>query len=199
MKNLFTLFAILLSLGITNAQTKKPVAKKTETPTKAETPAVIKGPTKEETIEYIKNEIGQGKENLTSFHLALDDTYYQEFIEYINISDCEFTFKHRKEWERTGSVEYEITIIPLDKIQNIEIIIEKKEGVIKYFQIKFTTYQKHNLITKNETKKNHIFLSLTQVSSKNSEAKPTRDLEKLTKAFNHLRKLCGAPEPISFD
>ena len=28
MKNLLTLFAIILSLGVTNAQTKKPVAKK---------------------------------------------------------------------------------------------------------------------------------------------------------------------------
>ena len=40
MKNLFTLFAIILSLGVTNAQTKKPVAKKTDTPTKAETTVV---------------------------------------------------------------------------------------------------------------------------------------------------------------
>ena len=55
MKNLFTLFAILLSLGITNAQTKKPVAKKTDAPTKTETPSATKGPTKEETIEYIAN------------------------------------------------------------------------------------------------------------------------------------------------
>ena len=84
MKTLLTLFAIILSVGVANAQTKKPVVKKTEIPTKTETTSVVKGPTKEETIEYIKNEIGQGKENLTSFHLALDDTYYQEFIEYIN-------------------------------------------------------------------------------------------------------------------
>ncbi|UQA77555.1 hypothetical protein K2F45_11470 [Sphingobacterium siyangense] len=26
-----------------------------------------------------------------------------------------------------------------------------------------------------------------------------KESTKLTKAFNHLRKLCGAPEPISFD
>lgn len=32
-----------------------------------------------------------------------------------------------------------------------------------------------------------------------SNTSSTRDTEKLVKAFNHLRKLCNAPEPISFD
>ena len=47
MKKLVLLFAIILSVGVANAQTKKPVAKNTEIPTKTETTTTTKGPTKE--------------------------------------------------------------------------------------------------------------------------------------------------------
>ena len=57
MKKLFTLFAIILSLGLANAQTKKPVVKKTDTPAKTETTTTTKGPTKEETQNYILIEL----------------------------------------------------------------------------------------------------------------------------------------------
>ena len=200
MKNLFTLFAILLSLGLANAQTKKPLAKKTDTPTKVETPTATKGPTKEETIEYIKNEIGEGAKNLTATNLV--DYPEFEYIKEMSISNCTLTIKIiiAKRVIEERKVENEIVTIPLNKIQNIEIVNDKQEsGQITGIQIKFTTYQKQNLITINDEKEYAYYLSLSKMDSKSSEAKPTRDLEKLTKAFNHLRKLCGAPEPISFD
>lgn len=48
MKNLLTLFAIILSLGFANAQTKKPVAT-----TNTDATTVTKEPSLEETVEYI--------------------------------------------------------------------------------------------------------------------------------------------------
>ncbi|GAB1345373.1 hypothetical protein [Cloacibacterium normanense] len=202
MKNLLTLFAIILSVGVANAQTKKPVAKKTDTPTKAETTVVMKGPTKEETIEYIKNEIGENVKNLTATSILFGNLFKAEYIKEISISDCTLTIKTIIESsnEQKRKVENEIVTIPLNKIQNIEIVNDKQEsGQITGIQIKFTTYQKQNLITINDEKEYAYYLSLSKMDSKSSEAEPTRDLEKLTKAFNHLRKLCGAPEPISFD
>ena len=202
MKNLLTLFFFILSLVVTNAQTNKPVAKKTDTPTKAETTVVMKGPTKEETIEYIKNEIGENVKNLTATSILFGNLFKAEYIKEISISDCTLTIKTIIESsnEQKRKVENEIVTIPLNKIQNIEIVNDKQEsGQITGIQIKFTTYQKQNLITINDEKEYAYYLSLSKMDSKSSEAKPTRDLEKLTKAFNHLRKLCGAPEPISFD
>ena len=67
MKNLLTLFAIILSLGFANAQTKKPVAKKIDTPTKTETPTAVKGPTKEETQNYILNELKNDSKTCCAF------------------------------------------------------------------------------------------------------------------------------------
>ena len=48
MKKLFTFFAIILSIGIANAQTKKPVAT-----TNTDATTVTKEPSLEETVEYI--------------------------------------------------------------------------------------------------------------------------------------------------
>ena len=47
MKKLFTFFAIILSIGIANAQTKKPVAT-----TNTDATTVTKEPSLEETVEY---------------------------------------------------------------------------------------------------------------------------------------------------
>ena len=134
MKNLFTLFAILLSLGITNAQTKKPVAKKTDAPTKTVTTVVMKGPTKEETIEYIKNEIGENVKNLTATSILFGNLFKAEYIKEISISDCTLTIKTIIESsnEQKRKVENEIVTIPLNKIQNIEVVNDKQEsGQIK--------------------------------------------------------------------
>ena len=134
MKNLLTLFAIILSLGVTNAQTKKPVAKKTDTPTKAETTVVMKGPTKEETIEYIKNEIGENVKNLTATSILFGNLFKAEYIKEISISDCTLTIKTIIESsnEQKRKVENEIVTIPLNKIQNIEVVNDKQEsGQIK--------------------------------------------------------------------
>ncbi len=134
MKNLLTLFAIILSLGVTNAQTKKLVAKKTDTPTKAETTVVMKGPTKEETIEYIKNEIGENVKNLTATSILFGNLFKAEYIKEISISDCTLTIKTIIESsnEQKRKVENEIVTIPLNKIQNIEVVNDKQEsGQIK--------------------------------------------------------------------
>lgn len=86
MKNLLIIFTLFLGLGMADAQTKKAVAKaatKKEQPiasTKEQTPAEVKGPTKEETIEFIVNNIPTvpiGEELL----LKLDHLVYHRMVE----------------------------------------------------------------------------------------------------------------------
>lgn len=64
MKKLLTLLAIILSLGVANAQTKKPTNKTTDT--------VTKGPTKEETLKFIKDLYGA----TNRYYFRLDQTSY---------------------------------------------------------------------------------------------------------------------------
>ena len=64
----------------------------------------------------------------------------------------------------------------------------------------FLTYQKQKLISQSDKRVYDYQLPLSYADlDMNVDARASRNIEKLTKAFNHLRKLCGAPEPISFD
>ena len=225
MKTLLTLFAIILSLGLANAQTKKPVAKNTEIPTKTETPSATKGPTKEETIEYIANTLNAKEIHFIVFPELKKSggispkTVEKYFVESILMDNCKLIIHLKIEsnesysdfkWYKSETIVYsdQIVEIPLDKIEFI------KEGSITYPEynltsnfILFKAVQDSKLI-----KENSKWFSKYKESGKIDYEKQKEDLlseykfnanqineVKLTKAFNHLRKLCGAPEPISFD
>jgi hypothetical protein len=195
MKTLLTLFAIILSVGVANAQTKKPVVKKTDTPAKTETTTTTKGPTKEETIEYIKNEL-QREFNLSIYTTRTD---YKVYLEDLDVQGCDLVFIKRT--ENSGEISKEKIIIPLDKIESIEEDYSKyTNGAISSRMIIFLTYQKQKLISQSDKRVYDYQLPLSYADlDMNVDARASRNIEKLTKAFNHLRKLCGAPEPISFD
>lgn len=215
MKELLILFTLFLGLGTVNAQAKKAVAKSAvtkEQPTgtvKEESSTQAKGPTKEETIAYIKNELNTGS---AIYYVVYPESgrngvlnpkrIVKIFIKGISFDNCELIFNiETKISERYSDIrwrEYEqdfqkdVTIkIPLNKIESIEkrTITDEKAGVDTDF-IEFKVSKGENLIY--HSRENLTF-------SKYSLDINAFNVDKLTKAFNHLRKLCGAPEPISFD
>ena len=217
MKNLLILFAILLSVGVANAQTKKPVAKKTDAPTKTVTPTATKGPTKEETQNYILNELKNDSKIYFSKYskekgaTAAYDIFTSYNLSQISFEDCTLRLKIRKEYKELYETRLsqsdrivETTldvVIPLNKMEIIsfiddEIVFESVNGLssIALSEEKIRKYPSYVLNKQDEV------ISVETVSKADWNLPYNlQDPTKLTKAFNHLRKLCGAPEPISFD
>ena len=217
MKNLFTLFAIILGLGLANAQTKKPVAKKTDAPTKTLTPTATKGPTKEETQNYILNELKNDSKIYFSKYskekgaTAAYDIFTSYNLSQISFEDCTLRLKIRKEYKELYETRLsqsdrivETTldvVIPLNKMEIIsfiddEIVFESVNG-LSSIALSEEKIRKHPSYVLN---KQDEVISVETVSKADWNLPYNlQDPTKLTKAFNHLRKLCGAPEPISFD
>ena len=80
------------------------------------------------------NEIGENVKNLTATSILFGNLFKAEYIKEISISDCTLTIKTIIESsnEQKRKVENEIVTIPLNKIQNIEVVNDKQEsGQIK--------------------------------------------------------------------
>ena len=158
-----------------------------------------KKPTKEETVDYIKNTIINSTYNKTDS----GDSYYRDFKKnYIDATlvDCllKITYTSYSSMERKGDFGVRKTNdrveIPVDKIE--KIILEN--GNLKFFV--FQNKKSINTESKGELKRDGI----SKIDDYESVSDYTlyaniNDTDKLIKAFNNLRKLCGAPEPISFD
>lgn len=95
MKNLITILAVCFSIAIATAQTK---------------------PTKEETFQYIKNEIGE------SMYAYLFWTSFS--MSEMKLNGCELTLKNKVE-DRDGKITYSTKTIPMDQIEKIELYINK--------------------------------------------------------------------------
>ncbi|MGB3106179.1 hypothetical protein [Sphingobacterium siyangense] len=209
MKNLLILFTLFLGLGTVKAQAKKAVAKPAvtkEQPTtyvEEKSSTQIKGPTKLETITYINNivknikyysEDNAPKINVTS---SISRTYGGVILEGCNLVITSL-------WERKGTTKLgssqskgqEIVTIPIDKVERIT----QGMNFIKfsYYQgedkIKIRSKVEEENYSKIDTFDEQFESDYTLIGSENQEV-----FNNLGKAFNHLRKLCGAPEPISFD
>ncbi|MFD1772100.1 hypothetical protein [Sphingobacterium suaedae] len=175
MKKLLILFTLFLGLGTAEAQESKP--------------------TKEETVEYINNKFDKLVYR-SSNSVAADQ------IDYLNtkFDGCNFIVK--MSFKRViGKNEYCVETndsfeIPIDKMEKVEIIesglrlmSHRNAKLVK--QIRVGTSKDSNG-TSEKIDENEI-LSAGYLPMYQSDA------DELVKAFNHLRKLCGAPEPISFD
>lgn len=84
----------------------------------------------------------------------------------------------------------------MDQIEKLELC---KEDGLHY--VRFIAYQQNKLIKVNDTMSENFNIGFFNYFGRNDKynVASTRNTEKLVKAFNHLRKLCNAPEPISFD
>ena len=214
MKNLLILFALFLGLGVANAQTKKTASKPTATKTqqtaqvKEDTPTQTKGPNKEVTQQYIINfflnkNVGSIKSKVSNTDqiittiLHCDEVVFKECVLNLTFSESA-TLDYDRRSGRSNVVLGEAKLfltIPLSQIESIEkddnhikFIAQYNENVIKDIFESSDAYYKN--VLENGSKGKCFILCNTSSSA---------EIDKLIKSFNHLRKLCGAPEPIYFN
>jgi len=160
-------------------------------------------PTKEQTVEYILNKLN----SKTNFEWVADSengTYRKSettvfiFNKGFSINNCilkfSTTIKTKVEnytqntvEEKLRSEDYEVDLSKCESIGwRIAPLYNRSPG--NYF-LTFYSTNESNVFKKNGEKLSKVSLSIDEVISLDS---------KTYKAFNHLRKLCGAPEPIEF-
>lgn len=172
-------------------------------------------PTKEETLQYIKSVLDGKEFNNTSISEE-GPTYIKN--EYINtysnlkLESCRLEFLHDYKFLNTGRG---FTSSP-DSYR--ELLSEKQNTQVVDFSkaesIGFLTTELLNFKEGNEISTGYKLVGLTFRQKKDDGtydnsvnvyvglfASDFQDYEslKIYKAFQHLRKLCNAPEPISFD
>lgn len=152
------------------------------------------GPTKEQTIEYIKSYFSDYK---TGFRF--EGVYRKLTANYsIEFTDCKMKISYDYyDWTDNTKMYTQVFEFNLNTIESLGVV-EGKSSERSDYMISFTTVNKSkSILSKGESME---MLNEANVSVKycsNCESDITQ--LKIYKAFNHLRKLCGAPEPISFD
>lgn len=172
-------------------------------------------PTKEQTVEFIKNFFKDKiikcddfrdktyKSNETkNFSLDFDEAnnsltiYYENYGEYNNIS---------AKYKKNSSAKYK-TIIDLSKVESIVFEIHKLgecDDIYLNFKVaanaNIAVYkcEETNTLPINPTQEKEVLIPINGYTCNGCDHSNYN--QKIFKAFNHLRKLCGAPEPISFD
>ena len=146
-------------------------------------------PTKEETAEYIVNTL---KEYIHDFRYDEGGNGYYE-NQSLTFDNFILTLKFKMQYLSADVRHLQQFIINLKEIEKIELISSSQCNFLV-----FTSYNSKKLIHCNTTSTHDGFTKdeKKEVRSQVSFASP--DDEKLVKAFNYLRKLCGAPEPIQF-
>lgn len=148
-------------------------------------------PTKEQTIEFIVNKLKGYNANF----LNPDDEPKPYTLENADIifDNYLLTIITYEVWENQKTKRQYKYILNLKDVE--KIFFEKtNDNYVLYF----SAYNSKKLISKevNKTSKGITHTGINyQVSGFGI---PAPNDEKLVQAFNHLRKLCGAPEPIKF-
>lgn len=141
----------------------------------------VKGPSKEQTIQFINNVLS-GLEGETAY--SDSNEIFYEFIHGSVDENCSVHLKiQRGKGDGTNRFS-EDSKFNLRDIERVSAPIKNGWGI---FVVEFHTSQGQKLI---------LSTGLTD-TAKNYAHIPTAD-KKLAKAFDHLRKLCGAPEPMEF-
>ncbi|MEI9955273.1 MAG: hypothetical protein WDM90_02970 [Ferruginibacter sp.] len=159
-------------------------------------------PTKEQTVEYLINVLnnysieGERESGPSTRKIK---------IEKIQFNDCELNFTIYSKSTFGPGYDEKVTFYTLN-IKDIEAMESSsgKYGNSTFYYLTFNCYNNKELISSsiasqktsgNTYKPNE--LKQTKQSSL-SIIVPVNSEEKIYKAFNYLRKLCGAPEPIQF-
>lgn len=159
-------------------------------------------PTKEQTIEYIINTlkgitVGGEKPGYGS----APDFDLKKTVEDITITECKLKIKMHHyfasdEKRDDYTSEYEIN---LQDVESLELV---ETGRLGGTDIKFKSKNNSELFfNKTIVKKTMSGYNTQNFEGKRSLAQiyvREEDKIKVRQAFNHLRKLCGAPEPIKF-
>jgi len=141
--------------------------------------------TKEQTIEYILNSLkGKTFESESGFVTTINE---------INFSNCEMHIKLSESWSNGGLSDNTFKLTDIESV-SLSNITSHNTNKVNGKSIVFKVFNKKNLIQK-------------IIKYKGEEPRTANDYylsfqipddQKLVDAFNHLRKLCGAPEPIKF-
>lgn len=171
MKKLITICVIMATVFTVNAQDGKP--------------------TKEQTLEYLKSVlIGVEGGHYKRYGENAKNEYIFESIN-IALDDCTLTLTRKFtqkaigfSFSRPDKIHEDDYTIDLSKIESFEIKVEKLiSREYNHYNDNLSLYYDDA-----ESKDNELFVYCSPEHA-----------EKVLKALNHLRKLCGAPEPISFD
>lgn len=249
-------FCVLLATTFNIAAQVKKVIKKPVSSTVVvsapkipqETAKVPSGPTKEQTVDFIKEyftkDVRSGttgakidgekhfkSESATNFDVDFDEKLSRLIISYNYESRHSVFFANNSGNDKTSLYSKYKYIIDLKKIESINhYVIADRKYDINYVNIIFKTAPSNSIESfKSEMESYEGFVD-GKAYSKNTKvgfddvtlpATPMKESsikipiayyvtddpnfdhgahnKKILQAFNHLRKLCGAPEPISFD
>jgi hypothetical protein len=135
-------------------------------------------------------------------------SFYLETIYYVNI------LTSSGPWKTTNysKDKYIINISKIELINQINYLMRKEDNMYE-IKINFKATQGYNIehfhtsnaesleslvLPNNPEMKKTIEIPVNFYAADNGFEHSTHN-KKILQAFNHLRKLCGAPEPISFD
>lgn len=170
MKKLITICLFIAITFTVKAQNKNASANKS-------------GPTKEQTLEYLKAALENVWGGFSSNRDG-DLTEWEQTLEGLTMNGCILKLKIKN--TTTINKESCTWCSHIDHNKEIDISLVESVQTKKIGKTPLGDNLGLYFIVKNKP---------IQVKA---YCKP-EDSEKVLKAFNHLRKLCGAPEPISFD
>lgn len=159
----------------------------------------VGNPTYEETVAYIENHFKNEffiDGNFQAGYSPTEGLYMSRkiTIKWVFIEGCKLHFGYKVTSQLMGAntseregTEYFANEIDLSKVESISLIRTGEE----YFVYGLAFNEKNNPNSKN------TYLPFTRTMS-SSDFKELEETQ-IYKAFKHLRKLFGAPEPISFD
>lgn len=177
MKKHTTLLFLLLVTTLNYAQTTKP--------------------TIEETVQYIKMELEE-KRMFTSHYTDNEDRrpWINRYKNYTNLNMTSCILKMTEENIKMGMGlgDYETNSVKVEKF----IDFSKVESITFYTENESNNGSEYYYLSFNSKTENNKMENIKIAIGLYGKGSDMSSL-KLYKAFQHLRKLCGAPEPISFD
>ena len=162
-----------------------------------------KKPSKEETIQFIKNFMGRRSEYvwISGYQEDKWTTYIYKTYKDVTLNECIFKFSVLREGrdvsfvrntdKRFGvrEVSFEVDLSKCERIQLVEPLSHKDGSALTYSSVYFFAANGEKLFKNGIEMTDEISINIDGILNYESQ---------IFKAFNHLRKLCGAPEPIKF-
>jgi hypothetical protein len=193
MKKLLTICLIMATMFTVNAQDGKP--------TKEQTIEFIKSYFKDKTFkvdEYNKNDKTYRSSEYMNFNVDFNYNTSQMIINFKYQGVFKAVSEPSLDNETISSNKYIFNINEIESIQTLFYGNGPFEAALKFIVgpnkiIETYKDEKDQKQIKKQEKEVEIVVEKSYGTDLSIEA------AKLMKAFNHLRKLCGAPDPISFD
>lgn len=148
-------------------------------------PAVRATPTKEQTIAFIRARVEGG----VFYNQATRDILVVTRVVSITLADCKLVLKLTRDFGKNLS-HLEVTV-PLVEVQQVSRETDEMGTTFSLFS---ESKSIERVIAESNKEPKLVTSNLVWFPVKSH-----KDAEQLEKAFNHLRKLCGAPDPLAFD